>query len=121
MVGGFVRLESIVFSSGSILEDVAEHHTLTCRLLHSTHPFLLFRWPRRCIVGVRLPVVSVGIFWTDVSVSELGRPSPGFLFSESIVTQSIDSEQEHVKLAMGYQEKEYRGSKVKFTTRYEGL
>jgi hypothetical protein len=42
------------------------------------------------------------MFWTDVSVSELGGSSPGFLFSGSIVTQSIGAEQERVKLAMGY-------------------
>jgi len=102
MVGSVRDSKVSFFASSSILEEVAENHTLTCRLLHSTHPFLLFRWPRRCIVGVRLPVVSVGMFWTDVSVSELGHPSPVFLFSGSIFTQSIGTEQERVKLAIGY-------------------
>ena len=42
------------------------------------------------------------MFWTDVSVSELGHPSPVFLLSGSIFTQSIVTEQERVKLAIGY-------------------
>jgi hypothetical protein len=51
-----------------------ESHTLICRLLHSTHPFLLFRCPRRCMAGVRVCVVSGGICWIDVSVSGCSEP-----------------------------------------------